>query len=133
MASEAIESDVGKHCPALPIPEGLRHAVCEVERVRHAMEHAFEQIHAHVGPAALDSVGYLVAMQSADALGQTLAAIETFLSNIAGAIGAGSNWNDAIDVATATRGITLSAVTKRLAPHENQSSNAITSGSCDFF
>ncbi|MDB5593684.1 MAG: hypothetical protein JWM36_645 [Hyphomicrobiales bacterium] len=116
----------------MPVHQGLQRAVCEVQLVRRAMEHAFEQIQVHAGSATLDHDGYLVAMQSADTLGQTLAAVEIFISNIANAIAAQAD-APSVESGLAIQGITLSAVAKRLAGKAHRGPGTQYPGACDFF
>jgi hypothetical protein len=127
-----IEPPAGDQRATMPVHQGLQRAVCEVQLVRRAMEHAFEQIQAHAGSTALAHDCYLVAMQSADTLGQTLAAVEIFISNIANVIAAKAD-APSVESTLAIQGITLSAVARRLSGQEHGASCAAYNGACDFF
>lgn len=127
-----IDPAAGDRCTAMPVHQGLQRAVLEVQIVRREMEYAFEQIRAHAGSDALDHDGYLVAMQSADTLGQTLAAIELFISNIANAIAVDVH-SPSVEGTSAVQGITLSAVARRLSGNEHGGTDTPYAGACDFF
>jgi hypothetical protein len=127
-----IEQPAGDQRATMPVHQGLQRAVCEVQLVRRAMEHAFEQIQAHAGSTALAHDCYLVAMQSADTLGQTLAAVEIFISNIADAISADAA-APCVESTLAVQGITLSAVAKRLSGKEHGGTSTHCPGACDLF
>lgn len=125
--SHIVEEAVVDRAPSrLPVPEGLRRAVAELEAVRAGMENAFDVVHSHAAADAHQSPRYLVAMQSIDALSQQIAAIERFLLNLSGEFADEHH----VDSHVASAGITLSAVVSRLTAAYDPEHPA---GECDFF
>ena len=113
--------------PDLSVPEAIHRAIAELFAVRSGMEQAFDVVHASATAHAIDNPSYLVAMQSIDTLGQQVAAVERFLSNIAAEF---SN-EVTIDSDRAAAGITLAAVAARLTAAGSDADH--DAGECDFF
>ena len=111
------------------VKDGLQRAIAELLSIRLKAEDSFEQIRLHAGVHALDDPATVVAMQSVDAISQHIAAIETFLGNLAGA----TTGSDTIAAHAAARGITLEAVAHRLAEPGRSDGSDYESGVCDFF
>lgn len=109
--------------------DALGRAIAELAFIRASTEDAFEQIRSHAHPDALGRRDYILAMQRVDALSQHLAAIETFIGNVAGVVSA----DEIVPYAVATRGITLSAIAERLSTQKHLEGEKTSSGVCDFF
>ncbi|MDB5508507.1 MAG: hypothetical protein JWL93_976 [Hyphomicrobiales bacterium] len=112
---------------SLSVEDGLRRAMAELAAVRRSAEESFEMIRLHSGAHALDDPATIVAMQSVDSISQHLAAIETYLGNLASV-----THTLRIDQTAAARGITLSAVVDRLVTHRKGPATQ-ASGTCEFF